>query len=639
MSTRKRGTQAARRKRPLPQDDADESVPVKGVSQDVHNFRFPARRSPKAYNQLFFGVCILFVAILVGFLWNLLDPSVDPRVLRFWSQICREAQCARFVSPVRRTLHASRPIRSGEIVSEIPRELQIWDMDALRDDFVRTELVGARHSRTGNRLSSGAFLAAYLALEHEKVQKNANNATFVSGSTNSIRRAYFDALPTLDESSDHPLFWTTEDVMQLLGRRSLSAAVILAHHEMVDSEYTALSQASDEFALRISKTNYTLARVWVLSRSFSPGPQGTKSEMGEQDRTLWQESIGTDFHKGCHVMVPILDLLNHHPSPNVVYHYNTDKRAFVIAAKKTIPAGFELYDSYGQFSDSHLLAKFGFLNGDGSGGTQVSLALFHRLLDVGGMDEEFSLLSKDNPKINHMILEAQRSGLVRYLQYDDGYSDCIPGPEAGDAFRLKELKFLHLLRIANDPVRWIVTLGPRNRNSEPVDSSDKVIMEGVPELDPQSTRVNLRPLIETCRLLSLIHTDFDGDAITILEKNMDAPDFFIDRVSDALEYRAFVCVARLAGGALADQQTTVSQQVEYVEKLNKHAFGDRKWTAAHARLAELQTLQLISGTAFSVIKDWQSQLTDPEAPEYTARDASCPKAYVHELQITKSLRL
>jgi hypothetical protein len=541
MAAKKRSAPTSHRKR-FRASDEDGDLNSTQVAQNVANRKkkHHGRLNPQVRNQLVYGVGVLIIAIIIGVLWNILDVSADPRVRRFWSLICRTAQCARFVTPVRRTLHAARPIRSGEIISEIPRDQQIWDIDALRDDFVQTHLLSARHSGSLNRLSSGAFLAAYLALQyHQLLHPNDNTTTLAPTSVDPIRTAYLDALPTLEESSDHPLFWSPKQVVELLGRGTLTAGVVLTYHGMVASEYDALSLASPIFGQTISKTNYTLARVWVLSRSFSPGAAGLLGDLSDEERSFLQENVGTNFSKGCHAMVPILDLLNHHPSPNVVYQYNPDKRAFVVTAKRRIPASFELYDSYGRFSDSHLLAKFGFLNGDGSGSTQISMAFFHRVIDLGGMSDESSYLSKENAEFNQMILEAQRPGIVSYLQFDDGYEDCVPGPDDSDAYRLKKLKLQHIIRIANDPTRWIVTMGPRRPKSQPREASNEKIMDEAPVIDTRNAIINVLPLIETCRLMSVIHTDFEGDAISLLERNLETPIFRLDRDSDALEYRAF----------------------------------------------------------------------------------------------------
>jgi hypothetical protein len=92
-------------------------------------------------------------------------------------------------------------------------------------------------------------------------------------------------------------------------------------------------------------------------------------------------------------------------------------------------------------------------------------------------------------------------------------------------------------------------------------------------------------------------------------------------------------MARLTSNILANYERNVSSEVHYVEELNRDAFGSRNWTAAHARLAEMQTLQLVSGLSFGQMKQLQDQLTDTIVPEeYTIRESSCPDEYVQELK-------
>ena len=111
----------------------------------------------------------------------------------------------------------------------------------------------------------------------------------------------------------------------------------------------------------------------------------------DEELEQYKTMFGVDLTKGCHAMVPILDMYNHHPNPNVGWEYNSNEKAFVITSLKPIPAGQEIIDSYGTYTDSHLFSKFGFVNGDGSGYTEATIAGFHKLLDVG-MKEQFSYL-------------------------------------------------------------------------------------------------------------------------------------------------------------------------------------------------------------------------------------------------------
>jgi hypothetical protein len=482
--------------------------------------------SRRAYTQLTYGVGVLIVAIGVGVLWNAMDAA-DPRIRSFLSLACRTAYCARFVVPTRRTLQAARPIRAGERLVEIPRSVQFWDLDAMRDDFVRDQLFAARHARTNNRLASGAFLAAWLALQQ----------LLLENETDPVRKSYLETLPSVDELSHHPILWEEDELREALGSHSFNFAVAQSYREMVESEYEAFAMASTPFALQVNATIYTAARINVLSRSFSPGPLGLE-ELDAEEMELYKTQLGVDFSKGCHAMVPILDLLNHHPHPNVAYTYNKEKRAFVISSKTKIPSSWELMDSYGKFSDSHLFGKFGFVNGDGSGYTQASVALFHRMLDVN-MKSEFSHLPHQGTNV---IIEGfQKRDLRRYLQYDDGYTECVQGPDTHpDEFELKKFKLDHLLQISNDASRWVINLPPRSPNSYPVESSAIIITETPPEIDHRHLRMNVSPLISTCRLMSLINSDYDGKAIDVLRENIGNKDFVVDEGNDALEYRAFM---------------------------------------------------------------------------------------------------
>lgn len=112
---------------------------------------------------------------------------------------------------------------------------------------------------------------------------------------------------------------------------------------MVKSEYAALSAQSARFGSTITVEDYQTSRIHVLTRSFNPGPEGcrggeerfSKSEQNDIE-TMWGLEKGILCAEGCHAMVPILDMLNHHPQPNVVYQFDIAKQAFVISALSKI---------------------------------------------------------------------------------------------------------------------------------------------------------------------------------------------------------------------------------------------------------------------------------------------------------------
>ena len=346
-----------------------------------------------------------------------------------------------------------------------------------------------------------------------------------------------------------------------------------------------MDQANQDFGNQISLAAYKTSRINVLSRSFSPGPPGHEEGLTAQDLELYKANVGTDFSKGCHAMVPILDLLNHHPKPNVVYGYDASKRSFVITANKGIRANSELMDSYGKFTDPHLFGKFGFVSGDGSGHTQASIALFHHIMDWGF--QEFSYLAPTG--VTSAIASFQRKDLRKYLRYDDGYPECIQGPETHPAeFELKKLKLDHLAQIANDPRQWTISVAPRAAKSTPAQSSEEPITFLAPHLNPSEIGWDLTHLVETCRLMALITSDYDGKATEVLTEQLGNSSFVVERGSDALEYRALMCVARLTSTTLSQYTRNLKEEEELVQKLNEESFQSRNWTAAHLRLGEMQ---------------------------------------------------
>lgn len=301
-------------------------------------------------------------------------------------------------------------LKPGEAVMVLPRELQIWDLDALRDTFVREQLLETRHGGTGNALDGGAFLAAYL-LKRQKVARGEwKVVTEAVGATGTASESvkdsdpltgYMDMLPTYNDLAEyHPTLWSQSYLLDQLGRYTPAFMTVTAFRDMIASEYSALVRASDVFAANVSREDYTVARINVMSRSFGTGPPGKEEEImepyGELDSelTYYKAKAGVDLTLGCRAMSPILDTWDSHPNPNADWRYDAKKRAFVIraAANNGIPLGHDVVVSYGKYSDSFLFAKFGYVNGDGSSHTEAYINANHRLLDAGLM-QQFSYLS------------------------------------------------------------------------------------------------------------------------------------------------------------------------------------------------------------------------------------------------------
>jgi hypothetical protein len=586
---------------------------------------------------------ILVLAIITGVVWNWttdeLPDVVDSVTRAFLQRICKEpdVHCHASLVPVRRTQKASRKIHPNDRVLQIPRRLLILDIDALRDPFVREQLFAeppnpadttATKKEVKPVVSAAAFLAAHLA--HLQA-----NATARAGLDPILQEYLEKVLPTYDDFAlFHPILWSDEELRDHLPPHTSAWKTVQASKSMIAREYQTFTDRSTLWADQVSKHGYMAARLAVMTRSFGTGPTSPASNHGGQSLSLqeldfFRENEEIDLSKGSHAMVPILDLYNHHAKPNVRFD-NDHSSAFVITALGGgIAAGSEIMDTYGKHTDTHLFAQYGFVNGDGSDHTQATLAVGHQpesILTAGSRDDQL-IEQQQN-------LERLQSQILRYLQYDDGYEECVTEQDK-DAWALKLWKYPFLFHSATATKRWNVMMKPRNPESRPATASSIPISDQAPRFDKERIQFagNAEALFSTCRLLSLTHHDYNGTAQTLLEENLFNVDTFIlPRTNDALEYRTLMCVARLAQTALRQFGVSVADLEDQVTRLNREpgAFQSRNWTAAHLKLGEIQTLEALIGVTLASVR-----LSFPDkmnsAPEYTMRDKPCPRANLQPL--------
>jgi len=452
---------------------------------------------------------VLILATVTALLWNHWPDPVDPQVRLLLKSICRDqaVHCHDALVPVRRTVKPTRTIQAGEKILEMPRRLQTWDLDALRDPFVKNELLSARIGKSA--LLSAAFLAAHLA---RLLLQNAG--------LNPVMVEYLDVLPSYDDFAGfHPLLWSEQELTEILGEYTSTYEFVTAFQMSTEDEYAAFSTVSPSFATEVSRRDYQTARLIVMTRSVGiPRPTVIKT-----------------FN---HAMVPVFDLWNHHAKPNVDFSYDNIKRALVVTAITAIPAGAEVINSYGQLTDSVLFAQYGFVNGDGSGWTQASLALWHKVN-----------LNPKNIERGARGERAQKKQMLRYLQYDDGYESCVD-PYQEEAWELKKLKFRYLFLIANLSPRWTVTMPPRDQESLPAAASNTPITLEPPEFDKRKLQFDSNAIYSTCRLISLTHHDYNGNATSMIQANLQKDSFVLPPSSQGtLEYRTHMCVARFVSEA------------------------------------------------------------------------------------------
>jgi hypothetical protein len=563
-------------------------------------------------------------------------------------------------------------IPAGDLVMRLPRPLQIWDLDALRDTFIQTQFLGlsdesngnnnalATHRETGNPLDSGAYLAVHLirlmhgllwgieCTSESKECAQSSNAEWTDVRQYEQRinllKPYLDMLParqlestaksvvTTKYQHDHPLLWSTSTLESLLPKYTHTYDLIVSYRRMVQSEYDALSQASELFAQNVDFPEYLNMRVNVLSRAFGVSASETDNGVqwnasGERTirKTLLEEMKSYETSNfGAHLenshqssdafkfrsMSPLLDMYNSHPNPNVLWRYNANTSSYDIHASKKniIYTGDAIMVSYGKYTEGHLFAKFGYVNGDGSSPTEANLAVFHRLFGDVGLGRQYSLLpfhawdsaSSPNeeaaePGLTEQVIAMQSKELIRYLIFDDGYKECVKvsdSEEYNEHEELKLLKLQHLMRIANQREAWVVRLPAKFPNSLPVQQLYKRPEIGIEKIQ---VGVDANRMLSTCRLLSLTVDDIGGSAVNYLRDGLSANAFEVEKESPQLEYRAMMCIARLCGVAL----NRYGEYLTIKGRQEPREFGSREWNAWYVRDGEMRVLSILRQTCLT----------------------------------------
>lgn len=664
-------------------------------------------------NSTWRAIAVLCCAIVCGMAWNTWGEGNwrwsstknssrdDPRIRRFLSRVCQETDvfCHPSLVSKRRTQTAKRHIAQGERILEIPRSMQIWDLDALRNDFMRETFWGATHTQTGNPVDTAAYLAVYLALlrtqqislpdnllkENVDSDNNKNNnkdsgeedlqkkdeAVVQEVSQPRLLQYLQECMPTVEDlGSFHPLFWNDTTLKNLLPPLSATYAVVRAYREMIRSEYQALKNIakhrtditiSDEWEdnsdIFLSEEDYRTARILVLSRSFGAGPLPVHKASSPPSNSAKDSSVSEDeveFYKSdigvfAYAMVPILDFYDHHARPNVDYSYNSERGVFAIRAIGSgIATGHEVVDSYGKFSDSHLFAKFGFVNGDGSGYSQASLATNHPVFDLG-LKKQFSNLPMQRnqqqqplPDSIKKALDRQRLNMKHYVRFDDGYEECIlrnTNNHPKEAYELKRLKLQHLAKIANHVKRWHLVLPPRDPGSLPARASNIAITSTPPKMTKETARSifqrkDYQLIAATCRLISLTHEDYDGNAVALLKKNLNDNTFLLkapakgefprDSQFMSLEFRTHVCLGRLSIEAMKRFNVSLSDLEDKVAMLNRQSYQSNEWAAAHLQLSELQTLDILRKVSLTSAQQYADLRN--KSPAFFIREKPCPES-------------
>mmetsp|Transcript_11999 Transcript_11999/g.19270 ORF Transcript_11999/g.19270 Transcript_11999/m.19270 type:complete len:577 (-) Transcript_11999:928-2658(-) len=150
---------------------------------------------------------------------------------------------------------------------------------------------------------------------------------------NSFFHPYYEILPrTL---SNMPIFWSQEELDFLRGSYLLQQ--IEDRNEAIAEDYYSICQIAP-LAKICNLQEFKWARMCVCSRNFG---------------------LQIDGHRTS-ALVPHADMLNHYRPRETKWTFDEDRQAFTITTLQPIPAGAQVYDSYGQKCNHRFLLNYGF---------------------------------------------------------------------------------------------------------------------------------------------------------------------------------------------------------------------------------------------------------------------------------------
>ena len=550
-------------------------------------------RTPSDIHLQLLGGVAGFVAVVLALLWNhrlVGNNNSNDNIIDSSYLLQRVQKSSLFEIKYNRTLIATEDIAPQTVLMEIPRELMIWDLDAMRNEFIREEILLT--IIPGTVAKRAALLSAYLALLRN------DDFTAQTELTLQLQTSVAKQLPSYDEYKGfHPVLASIDQMELLLGNHSPAFRDLLVLRQSLNSEYDSFIEKSNKFATLVSREDYLSCRLAVQSRAFQIPGVLPESEIPNKEQEYYTEMIQIDFSNDGVLSIEIInDWMNSHVNNNVmVGGYDAVKRRGRAWSTKAIQPGQELIMDYGRFHDYVLFGQYGYVPFDGSGVTIATVGAYHNAGD-------------DLPDLEQMLL---------YLQHDHGYPECIKKELHPDAFRLKELKSRYLRGIAIDSSRWALPLPPRvSTDTTPLSTTRLPEDYAVP-----SFTAEVYEFLEThalsislpCRLVTLTENDLEN-AEDFLQSDMetlekaaspvDVPTLQLEelQVSPAWMIRTIHCMRMMASAQKEMYGTTIASKTRDIMELARDGKSNTlEFNAAHVTLGEMQSQEALETWALDVL--------------------------------------
>jgi hypothetical protein len=259
-------------------------------------------------------------------------------------------------------------LQQGWKILDIPRNLQLWTIDALRDPSVQPIMLSVK-----DQLSPRAYLALYLSILTKRTRGMRPDQTW--SQKERFLHAYLNYLPSHDDFAQfHPVLVMDGETLDQGHAVFYTDHLVGQLKAQIKAEYEAFCQATssrtgqiieirnrNDVVKYITYQDYVTARLQVQTRSFTAGPLN-RHDVSPEELTIFGQHIkagnllsndGALRTALASAMVPLLDAFDHHAEPNIGWKYvegsgeSSNTSSFAVFAAKDISGGMQLRDTYG----------------------------------------------------------------------------------------------------------------------------------------------------------------------------------------------------------------------------------------------------------------------------------------------------
>mmetsp|Transcript_2613 Transcript_2613/g.5989 ORF Transcript_2613/g.5989 Transcript_2613/m.5989 type:complete len:459 (-) Transcript_2613:350-1726(-) len=213
-----------------------------------------------------------------------------------------------------------REVYTKEAVGKDVEVVYVPLSQIMTTEKAKSSKIGQAIRRSGYSMNcSHSWLAAYLCQEKHNPK--------------SYWKPFIDILP--DKYYNMPIFFTDHYKKHLKGSYSLEMAA--TRNKQLRQEYEGIVRRCPEFR-KYHYLEFVWGRLAVITRIFSLDIDGRTTDG----------------------LVPMADMLNHHPTRQTTWGYSDKKRGFVMTTTEKVGADQQLFDSYGRKWQGRYFVNYGF---------------------------------------------------------------------------------------------------------------------------------------------------------------------------------------------------------------------------------------------------------------------------------------